>query len=213
MSSTRQFWERGGLGRPDRWCDQQCDRCGVSPSCPSRGEPIHAAPVAVGRSRLRQVAVSHASATAVVLDEAVQLRRLEAAVASSIAAGAFAVVARVGRLVGVEGEEAIPHLLVIEHYLSCVDVALLSIEALLPRERLHRQRSARWELGRRLEPVMSQIRPAHRAELVALVAAGNAPSPFPMRSRIHEEGSQGSIYPRVDSHRSTLGGGSVNDNR
>lgn len=171
---------------PHRWCDQRCDRCPLRPTCVASTHPIaepasEAHSIALDRAGLRAAATAHATATVGALHQAVELARIDARLAASIEADAFAIAARVGRIVGQPGERVIGHLLVLERLLTRVDAAILSFEALLCRDALARQRTRRWELGRALAPQMRAIRPCHRAALRELVAQRRAPSPFAIR--------------------------------
>ncbi len=165
---------------PHLWCDQQCDPCGLRPSCSAAAAPVveAAQPIALDHNELRSAASAHATSTLTALQPAVDEGRLDPQVASRVVADAFAVAARVGRIVGRSGEQAIAHLLVLEHLLHRVDGAILSFEALVPAHGLSLQRSRRWELGRRLAPQMRAIGPRHRGALRQLRRARRAPSPF-----------------------------------
>lgn len=165
---------------PHRYCDQQCAHCPLERSCVAREERVveTAAPIVLDRGRLRTAAMAHATATLSALQTAVDRGRLEPLVASAVVADAFAVAACVGRIVGVFGERAIPHLLVVERLLHRVDAAILSYEALLEPTTLNTQRQKRWEVGRRLDPQMRAIQPEHRRALTQLVHRGQAPSPL-----------------------------------
>ena len=175
--STRRVAETTPLQEPHRWCDRDCNRCPLVSACPANAggaPPSWAGP----QDGLQRIAVAHATAMVGVLDEAVAQGRLERGVASAICVHAFAAAARVGRILAVDDEAAIAHLLVLEHYLARVDTGILSVEGVLPVERLQQQRRARWELGRRLEPAMARIRSEHRAQLKRMQSAGCAPSPL-----------------------------------
>lgn len=172
------------FGAPHDWCDRQCARCNLRATCTLAGRPEQAPPIVVDRARLRGAAVAHATATLSLLEPAVAKGRLERALASAIVADAFAVVARIGALLGARGDAAVGQLLVLEVLLTRVDTAVLALEAFLSADGLSEQRRCRWELGRKLAPRLAAIGAEHRAALAALVLRGEAPSPFCIASDV-----------------------------
>jgi hypothetical protein len=176
---------RAVLGPPHRFCDQRCERCPLTSACPAAHRVLDepAAPMMSDARRLRSCALQFAAVTLAALQEAIDAGLVEQEIAAEPIANAFAVAGRVGRLLAAPAHEAAPHLLALEHLLARVDGAMATHEAAVARASAGAQRRARWELGRKLEPLFGVVTDAHRRELGALMHAGTAPPPFCAHAR------------------------------